>query len=200
MPARAEFLFDFASPNAWCAHKVIPAIEARTGVRFTYTPVLLGGLFKLTNNKAPMVQFAAIPAKLAYERLEMTRFIKKHGLSFAMNPHFPVNTLLLMRMATAAQADGALMPFVEAAFKLMWETPEKMDDPEIAVAALTREGLDGAALLARAQDEAVKAKLMATTEAAAARGAFGIPTFYVNDEIYFGKNTLGDVEDAIRAG
>ena len=195
----AEFLFDFASPNAWCAHKVIPAIEARTGARFRYTPVLLGGLFKITNNKAPMVQYAAIPAKLAYERRELERFLARHELAFTMNPHFPVNTLLLMRMATAAQMDGALAPFVEAGFKLMWETPQKMDDPETAVAHLTAAGLDGKHLFDRAQDETVKAQLVATTQAAAKRGAFGIPTFVVGDEIYFGKNTLGEVEEAMRA-
>lgn len=193
----AEFLFDFGSPNAWCAHKVIPAIEARTGARIRYTPVLLGGLFKLTNNKAPMVQFAAIPAKLAYERRELERFLAKHELSFQMNPHFPVNTLLLMRMATAAQMDGALMPFVDAAFRLMWEVPHKMDDPEVAVAQLSAAGLDGARLLARAQDEAVKAQLVAATEDAAKRGAFGSPTFFVGGEMYFGKNTLGEVEEAM---
>lgn len=193
----AEFLFDFGSPNAWCAHKVIPAIEARTGARIRYMPVLLGGLFKLTNNKAPMVQFAAIPAKLAYERRELERFLAKHELSFQMNPHFPVNTLLLMRMATAAQMDGALMPFVDAAFRLMWEVPHKMDDPEVAVAQLSAAGLDGARLLARAQDEAVKAQLVAATEDAAKRGAFGGPTFFVGGEMYFGKNTLGEVEEAM---
>jgi 2-hydroxychromene-2-carboxylate isomerase len=195
----AEFLFDFGSPNAWCAHRVIPAIEARTGAKFIYTPVLLGGLFKLTNNKAPMVQFAAIPSKVAYEQLELRRFIARHHLPFAMNPHFPVNTLLLMRMATAAQMDGHLHPFVDAAFRLMWEIPHKMDDPEVAVAQLTAAGLDGDALFARAQDEAVKAKLIANTEDAAKRGAFGSPTFFVGDQIYFGKNTLGEVEAALAA-
>lgn len=196
---RAEFLFDFASPNAWCAHKVIPAIEARTGERFQYTPVLLGGLFKLTNNRAPMLQFADIPAKLAYERLELTRFIKKHNLPFAMNPHFPVNTLLLMRMATAAAMDGGLERFVDAAFRCMWETPRKMDDPEVAIAALTESGLDGAAMAERAQAPEVKAQLMAATENAAKRGAFGSPTFFVDGEMYFGKNTLRDVEEALAA-
>lgn len=194
---RAEFLFDFASPNAWCAHKVIPAMGARTGARFKYTPVLLGGLFKLTNNKAPMLQFADIPAKLAYEHLELTRFVKKHNLPFAMNPHFPVNTLLLMRMATAAEMDGALAPFVDAAYRFMWETPRKMDDPEVVAAALDEAGLDGGALAARAQAPDVKAKLMATTEDAAKRGAFGSPTFFVDGEMYFGKNTLREVEEAL---
>jgi len=195
----ADFLFDFASPNAWCAHRVIPAIEQRTGAKFVYTPVLLGGLFKLTNNKAPMIQFAAIPNKVAYEQLELRRFVARHALPFAMNPHFPVNTLFLMRMAVAAGLDGALAPFVDAAFRLMWEVPHKMDDPEVAVAQLAAAGIDAARLAARAQDDAVKARLTAETERAAARGAFGSPTFFVGSEMYFGKNTLGEVEEAMRA-
>ncbi len=195
--ASAEFLFDFASPNAYLAHKVIPAVQDRTGTTFEYTPVLLGGLFKLTGNQAPMFAFSGIPNKLAYERLEMQRFIERHNLPFTMNPHFPINTLLLMRMATAAALDGELKPFVDAAFRLMWEAPQKMDDPEIAVASLQGAGIDAGALHRRSQDADVKAKLLASTENAAARGAFGIPTFFVGDQIYFGKDRLRDVEEAL---
>ena len=104
-----EFQFDFGSANAYLAHKVVPQIEARTGARFDYVPVLLGGVFKLTNNQSPMQAYANIPNKLAYERLEMDRFIKHHNIPFVMNPFFPVNTLLMMRMATAASIDGGLM-------------------------------------------------------------------------------------------
>ena len=195
--AGAEFLFDFASPNAYLAHKIIPQIEARTGARFQYTPVLLGGLFKLTGNQAPMLAFSGIPNRLAYERLEMQRFIERHSVPFAMNPHFPINTLLLMRMATAAAMDGGLAPFADAAFRLMWETPRKMDDPEIAVASLQEAGIDASALFKRAQDADVKAKLLAATEDAAARGAFGIPTFFIGGDIFFGKDRLRDVEEAL---
>lgn len=198
--ATAEFLFDFASPNAYMAHRVLPEIEARARVRFTYTPVLLGGLFKLTGNQAPMTAFAGIPNKLAYENLELRRFLARHKLdAFKMNPHFPVNTLLLMRAAVAAEMDGVLTDYVEAAFYHMWEAPKKMDDPAVAAAALSESGLDAARLLARTKDDDVKAKLMANTEAAAKRGAFGIPTFFVREEIYFGKNTLRDVEEALAA-
>lgn len=196
--AHAEFLFDFASPNAYLAHRVIPEVEARTGVRFTYTPVLLGGLFKLTGNQAPMIAFSGIPNKLAYEMLELRRFIARHKLAaFQMNPHFPVNTLLLMRGAVAAEIAGVLPAYVEARFHHMWEAPKKMDDPAVAAEALTASGLDAAALLARTKDDDVKAKLMANTEAAAKRGAFGIPSFFVGEELYFGKNTLRDVEEAL---
>jgi 2-hydroxychromene-2-carboxylate isomerase len=114
-----------------------------------------------------------------------------------MNPHFPVNTLLLMRMATAAEMGGTLVPFVDAAMRLMWETPQKMDDPQVAVASLTAAGIDAETLLKRSQDADVKARLMTATEDAAKRGAFGIPTFFVGTDIYFGKNTLRDVEEAL---
>jgi 2-hydroxychromene-2-carboxylate isomerase len=198
--ANAEFLFDFASPNAYLAHRVLPQIEARTGVKFTYTPVLLGGLFKLTGNQAPMLAFAGIPNKLAYEMLELRRFVARHKLSaFQMNPFFPVNTLLIMRAAVAAEMEGVLPQYAEAVFHHMWEAPKKMDDPVAAAEALASSGLDAQRLLARAQEHEVKAKLMANTDAAAKRGAFGIPTFFVGDEIYFGKNTLRDVEDALAA-
>lgn len=196
--AEAEFLFDFGSPNAWCAHKLIPEIEARTGVTFRYTPILLGGLFKLTGNQAPMLAFASVPNKLQYEMLELRRFLAKHQLAqFQMNPHFPVNTLLLMRMATAAKLDGALPAFVDAAFRFMWEEPRKMDDREVAVAALNEAGLDGAALAARAQAPEVKAALVAATEDAARRGAFGSPSFFIDGELYFGKNTLPEIEERL---
>jgi len=197
--ANAEFLFDFASPNAYLAHRVIPQIEARTGVKFTYTPVLLGGLFKLTGNQAPMFAFAGIPNKLAYEMLELRRFVEKHRVSFQMNPHFPVNTLLLMRGAAAAELDGVLPAYTEAGFHHMWEEPKKMDDPGEWTLAMNSSGLDGERLLARTKDDDVKAKLLANTEAAAKRGAFGSPTFFVGDDIYFGKNTLRDVEEKITA-
>jgi 2-hydroxychromene-2-carboxylate isomerase len=196
--APVEFLFDFASPNAYLAHRVIPQIEARTGADFLYTPILLGGLFKLTGNQAPMLAFAGIPNKIAYEMLELRRFVARHGLdAFKLNPFFPVNTLLLMRMAVAAEMDGVLSAYVEAGFRHMWEEPKKMDDQTVAAEALAAAGLDAARLLARAQEEDVKAKLVANTQAAAKRGAFGSPTFFVGDEIYFGKNTLRDVEEAL---
>lgn len=198
MPTQPEFLFDFASPNAYLAYKVIPEIEARTGVRFSYTPVLLGGLFRLTGNQAPMIAFSGIPNKLAYEMLELRRFIARHKLdAFKMNPNFPVNTLLVMRGAVAAEMDGVLPAYIDAGFHHMWEAGAKMDDPAIAAEALTRSGLDAARLLARAQESDVKAKLAANTEAAAKRGAFGIPTFFVGEDMFFGKNTLRDVEEAL---
>lgn len=191
------FWFDFGSPNAYLAHRVLPAIEARTGARFRYVPVLLGGLFKLTGNQAPMLAFAGVPAKLAYEGREMQRFIARHGLSkFAMNPHFPVNTLALMRAAVAADADGLLAHYVEAMFAAMWEDGRKMDDPAVLAAAIAQAGLPEH-LLTRAQDQDVKDRLSANTHAAFTAGAFGIPSFLVDGELFFGKDRLGDVEAEI---
>ncbi len=196
----ATFYFDFASPNAYLAHRVIPAIEARTGARFRYVPVLLGGLFKLTGNQAPMIAFAGIPAKLAYERMEMQRFIDRHGLTaFTMNPHFPVNTLMLMRGAVAAQAQDILPAYVEAMFHYMWEDPRKLDDPEKLATTLGEAGLPADALLAGAADPAVKAQLVANTQAAFANGAFGIPSFLVETSLWFGKDRLHEVEEAMRS-
>jgi 2-hydroxychromene-2-carboxylate isomerase len=196
--AEVEFLFDFGSPNAYLAHRVIPGIEARTGARFVYTPILLGGLFKLTGNQPPLVAFAGIPNKIAYQMLELRRFVERHKLdAFRVNPFFPVNTLTLMRTAVAAEMDGVLAAHVEAGFRHMWEEPKKMDDPAIVAEALAASGLDAERLLARAQEADVKARLAANTDAAAKRGAFGSPTFFVGDEIYFGKNTLRDIEEAL---
>ena len=197
-PARVEFLFDFGSPNAYLAHQVIPAIEARTGVRFDYVPILLGGLFKLANNRSPMQAFADIPAKLAYEALEMRRFVARHGLvRFRMNPHFPVNTLTVMRGAVAAQRLGVFERYVDAVFAAMWERGLKMDDPAVIRQVLAEAGLDAAALAQGAQDPEVKAQLLARTQAAHERGAFGAPTFFVGDAIYFGKDRLREVEEEI---
>jgi 2-hydroxychromene-2-carboxylate isomerase len=195
-----EFHFDFGSPNAYFAHRVIPQIEARTGAKFRYVPTLLGGVFKATNNKSPVVQFAGIKNKMEYERLEIDRFIKRHGLTkFHWNQNFPVNTLGIMRGAVAAEMAGVTAPYVEAMFRGMWEEGLKLDDPAIIVATLKAAGLDGERLAAQTQDQAVKDRLIANTDASVARGTFGAPTFYVGDEIYFGKDRLRDVEDAIGA-
>ena len=198
MSTTIEFQFDFGSPNAYFCHRVIPAIEARSGKRFSYTPVLLGGLFKLANNRSPAEAFAGIPNKRAYDRLEVERFVKKHDLSaYRFNPHFPVNTLKIMRGAVAAQALGCFERYVEAVYAAMWEQQRDMADEAQILAVLAAAGLDGLALLLKSQDPEVKAGLMANTERAHARGAFGSPTFFVGDDIYFGKDRLREVEEAI---
>jgi 2-hydroxychromene-2-carboxylate isomerase len=195
-----EFLFDFGSPNAFLAHKVIPAIETRTAARFGYVPILLGGVFKLTNNRSPIEQFKDIPSKLRYQRVEMDRFVRRHGIdAFRWNPHFPVNTVHIMRGAIVADSEGFLPAYVDAVFHHMWEAPKKMDDPAVIRAALAESGLDADRILARVQDQDVKDALLRNTEAAVARGVFGSPTFFVGGEMYFGKDRLRDVEEEIVA-
>ena len=193
-----EFHFDFGSPNAYLSHMVIPGIEARTGTPFTYVPVLLGGVFKLTNNRSPVEAFGGIKNKLAFMEKETQRFLKRHGITaYKRNPFFPVNTLAIMRGAVAADMDGKLKSYVDAVFHHMWAEPKKMDDPAVIKAALTSSGFDADKLMARTQDAEVKDKLLAQTSASVERGTFGSPTFYVGDEIFFGKDQLRDVEEEI---
>ena len=193
-----ELIFDFGSPNAYLSMKALPDLLDRTGADLIITPCLLGGIFKATGNKAPMVQYADAPAKLAYENLEIRRFIAKHGLvKFRINPHFPVNTLTIMRGAIVADDEGNLDDYVDAVNHAMWEEGLKMDDPEVIAPFLSANGFDGPALLARTQEPAIKARLAANTEAAVARGVFGIPTFFVGGEMYFGKDRLAQVEEAL---
>ena len=198
MSTSPQFLFDFGSPNAYLCHKLLPGIEARTGTGFEYLPVLLGGLFKLSNNRSPMEAFAGIPNKLAYERLEMQRFVKRHGLAtFRMNPFFPVNTLRIMRLAVAAQELGCAPAYVEAMYAAMWEQGRDMGDAGEIAAVLSDAGLDGPALLAKAEALDIKARLAAHTQSAFERGAFGSPTFFVGDQMFFGKDRLREVEEEI---
>jgi 2-hydroxychromene-2-carboxylate isomerase len=193
-----KFFFDFGSPNAYLSHKVIPAIEARTGATFEYVPVLLGGIFKMTGNQSPATAFAGIRNKPDYERRETERFVTRHGLgAFKMNPHFPVNTLQLMRGAVAAQTAGVFKPYVEAIYACMWERGLKMDDPAVFRAALVEAGLPAERLLELSQTDAIKSGLMANTEAAVAAGAFGSPSFVVGGELFFGKDRLREVEEEI---
>lgn len=196
----ADFIFDFASPNAYLTDRVLPGIAERTGATFNYIPCLLGGIFKSTGNQAPMIAYAPIRNKLAYEQLEFQRFIEKHALTdFQFNPHFPVNTVLLQRGALVAERDGRLMDYVEAGLHHKWEVPKKMDDAKAFAAAMSESGFDGAALVEGAEDPAIKQKLIDNTAAAVERGAFGIPTFFVGDEMFFGKDRLDQVEEALGA-
>lgn len=193
-----EFHFDFGSPNAYLSHLVIPEIETRTGAEFVYVPVLLGGVFKLTNNVSPVVANQGIRNKAEYQRLEMQRYMRAHAITaFKLNPYFPVNTLQIMRAAIVAEDEGYLKAYADAVFGHMWAEPKKMDDAEIIKTALDQSGFDGAHILARTQEPAIKAKLAGNTENSVARGAFGSPTFFAGDEMFFGKDRLGEVEAAI---
>ena len=197
--AGIDFIFDFGSPNGYLAWKALPGIAQRTGARINLIPCLLGGIFKATNNRSPMEAFGAVKGKLAYEQLETQRFVRKHGLSaYRHNPQFPVNTLMIMRGLIAARRMGVGDRYLETVLSAMWEKGLKMDDPEVVKATLDEVGLDGGAILSATQDPEVKAELVANTEAAVARGVFGIPTFFVGGEMFFGKDRLGQVEEAVR--
>ena len=198
MTKNVDFYFDFASPNAYLSHQVVPGIEERTGTKFNYIPVLLGGIFKATNNKPPMEAFFGILNKNEYQSVEMKRFQERHGIDkFKMNPHFPVISLQIIRGAVGAQQDGYLDKYIDEVLKHMWEEPKKMDDPEVIKEAFTESGFDADRLMNQMQDPEIKAQLIENTEKAVKRGTFGIPTFFVGDDIYFGKDTLWQVEEAL---
>jgi 2-hydroxychromene-2-carboxylate isomerase len=195
---KLEFHFDFGSPNAYLAEKALPGIERRTGVKFDYVPVLLGGIFKATNNMSPFESLRGIKNKPEYNALETRRFIRRHGITtFKPNPFFPVNTLMLMRGAVAAQSEGLFEAYFRAAYHHMWEQPKKMDDPEIFRNAFLSSDIDIDRLIARAQQDDVKKTLIELTNDSVARGAFGSPTFFVGGEMFFGKDQLRDVEESI---
>ena len=195
-----EFHFDFGSPNAYLAHLVIPEIEQRDGAKFDYVPVLLGGVFKLTNNRSPAESLAGIKNKPEYERRETERFIKRHAITaYRRNPFFPVNTLTIMRGAVAARKLDVFERYVDEVYRHMWAEPKKMDDTDVLRAALTESKLDVEALLELVQTTEVKDELRINTERSVACGTFGSPTFFVGDEIFFGKDRLRDVEEAILA-
>jgi 2-hydroxychromene-2-carboxylate isomerase len=198
-PVTIDFIFDFGSPNAYLSWKTLPEIAERTGAAVNLIPSLLGGIFKATNNQSPTTAFGDVKGKLEYENLETRRFIDKHGLTaFRFNPYFPVNTLLIMRGLLAARRVGVGEDYLAVVLAAMWEAGERMDDPDVVRRVLDAGGLDGEALLAATQDPQVKAELVANTEAAVARGVFGIPTYFVGPEMFFGKERLRQVEEEVR--
>src|ERR1700742_4041300 len=197
-PLKVEFQFDFGSPNAYLAEYLLPSIERRTGVKFDYVPVLLGGIYKATGNMSPSDSLRGIKNKPEYQALETERFLRRHDITtFNKTPFSPVNTLALMRGAVAAQFEGVFEPYFRAAYHHMWEEPKKMDDVEVVRAALKSSGLDADRLIARAQQDDVKKRLIDLTADAVSRGAFGSPTFFVGKEMFFGKDQLRDVEESI---
>ena len=195
-----EFIFDFASPNAYFALKVLREIVGRTGATLTITPCLLGGIFKATGNQAPMIAFAPVKGKMDYEMLETRRFVAAHGLTkFSMNPHFPINSIHAIRGLIVAQNLGVVDTYIDAVLAGFWEQSAAMGDQNVIAGVLTAAGLDGPAIMEATADAAVKATLMANTEHAVARGAFGIPTFFIGTDMYFGKERLGQIEAALQA-
>ncbi len=194
-----ELILDFASPNAYLVMQALPPLLERTGTELVVTPALLGGIFKSTNNVAPFVRFAETPLRMQYEMLELRRFVADHGISqFQMNPHFPVNTITVMRGAMVASRDGYLRRYVDVVMPAMWEDGKDMADAHVITATLNAAGLDGDGIVAATQDQAIKDALATSTAAVVARGVFGIPTFFVGDEMFFGKERLDQVERALQ--
>lgn len=195
---KVEFHFDFGSPNAYLSHLVIPEIERRTGVKFEYVPVLLGGVFKLTNNRSPAESLRGIRNKPEYERLETERFIRRHGITrFQSNPFFPVNTLMMMRGAIAARSLGVFERYVDEMYRHMWAEPKKMDDLEVFRKALMEARFDAERFFELIEARETKDELLNNTQRSVERGTFGSPTFFVGDQIFFGKDRLRDVEEMI---
>ena len=193
-----EFHYDFGSPNTYFCHRLIPGIEERTGAQIYYCPVLLGGIFKATNNRPPMEQFAEVKNKKEYQAMEMERFIARHQLSdYRFNPHFPVNTIHLMRGAVFASHHDFYERYIEAVYRCMWEDGKNMSDPEAIAEALREHGLPADDIVAAVQDPAIKQELIDKTSRSVERGAFGSPTFFVGDEMFFGKDRLLELEEEI---
>ncbi len=189
-----EFLYDFGSPNAYLVHKVLPALATRCGAEVKHVPILLGGVFKATNNQSPMQAFGGVTGKLAYQQRELARFFERHGLDFTFNPHFPVMTIGVMRGAVYAQGKAWEQAYTDAVFDAMWVAGEKMDDPAVIARVLADADLPAQEIMAATQTPEVKQGLIETTAAAVARGVFGAPTIFAGDEMFFGKDALGDLE------
>ena len=193
MTSTPQFFFDFGSPASYLAWKRLADLQARTGVTFELVPMLLGGVFKATGNASPVT----VPAKGAWMGRDLARWAERYGTPFRFNPHFPINTLRLMRGAIAAQTRGELVAYADAVFDAIWQDQRNMGDLAEVAAALTAAGLDAAAYAAAGEDEAVKARLVANTEAAVAAGVFGAPSFLVAGELYFGQDRMDFVEAAL---
>ena len=198
MSVRVEFHFDFGSPNAYLSHLVLPDLMRRTGVPIVYVPVLLGGVFKATGNVSPAVSLEGIKNKPEYQQIETRRFLRRHSITtYRRNPHFPVNTLQIMRGAIVAQREGIFERYVDEVYRHMWSEPKKMDDLEVIVAALEESGLPAESILAGTREPEVKRQLIENTEDSVRRGVFGSPSFFVGEELYFGKDRLREVEEEI---
>lgn len=193
MPRTLEFLFDVGSPTTYLAHKRLPDLIARTGAEVVYVPVLLGGIFKATGNASPV----AVPSKGVYMGADMARFARKFGVPLNMNPYFPINTITLMRMAAGVVGEDPFPKLVDTLFDAMWKGRKNMGDPEVLASVLSGAGFDPAALQALAESAEAKDRLKTNTESAVARGAFGAPTFFVDDEMFFGQDRLDFIEEAL---
>ena len=197
---KAEFLFDFGSPNAYIAHTQVPGIESRTGVTVEYVPVLIGGVFKLIGNVSPIESFRSVPAKLEYFSQDLRDWVEYLGIPYRRNPHFPVMTLGVMRGAVAMLGPDRFADYVDTVFRAMWVDEKKMDDMAVIEEVLAAAGFDAQAIFARTREPEVKQKLIDLTQGAVDRGVFGSPAFFAGDRHFFGKDRMHLFEAAIERG
>ena len=195
---KVDFIFDVASPNMYFCHKLIPNFKARTGVEFEYIPCLLGGIMKLSGNQPPFVAFAEIPNKNKYQLIEIERFIKQHQLKeFKFNSNFPMNTVQIQRGALAALELGIFDEYLEIILEAMWEKNLNLADIDIFQSTLFENNIDTGSIMEIITSQDCKDKLIANTTDAVNRGAFGIPTFFYENQIFFGKDHLHQLEEYI---
>ena len=187
-----EFYFDVGSPASYLAWTQLNALAERTGASIELKPILLGGVFMATGNSSP----ATVPAKGAYSRIDMQRYAERYGVTLNQNPFFPINTLHLMRGATAYQGTADFERYLTTVFNAMWIDELDMGQPEVVGKVMTKGGFDPAEVMAKASDPAVKEQLKKATEEAVSRGVFGAPTFFVGDDMFFGQDRLEWVEAA----
>ena len=195
MARTVEFLFDVGSPYSYLAARELPAIASRTGASIEWVPILLGGVFKATGNHSP----AQIPAKGRWTAIDLARSAGRIGVPYRSNPHFPINTLVMMRAATGLlmRRPQEFQRYLDAVFDAMWIAPRNLNEPAELGAMLSRAGFDPADMLALANDAEVKERLRLTTERAVERGVFGAPSFFVDDDLYWGHDRLPQVEQAL---
>jgi len=194
MTKTVEFFYDFGSPTVYLAATQLPAIAAAVGATIDWRPMLLGGVFKSTGNQSPVV----VPAKAAYMNNDLKRFAKRYGVPFRFNPHFPINTLALMRGAVAYQDDVvASSTYRDAIFMAIWVEARNLNEPDVIGQVLSDAGLDPAELMNRIGQQTVKDQLIANTEEAVNRGVFGAPTFFVGEQMFFGQDRLDFVAEAL---
>jgi 2-hydroxychromene-2-carboxylate isomerase len=196
MTRAVEFFFDVGSPASYLAWTQLPKIVQATGSEIEYRPMLLGGVFQATGNRSPM----EVPAKGQYLMDDLQRFARRYGVPFRHNPHFPINTLALMRMVLGLQLrePERLVPFVDAVFRAIWVDARNLNDPVVVTEVLRQAGFDAEKMLALASDPAVKDDLKVATQEAVARGVFGAPTFFVGGEMFWGQDRLDFVKEALQ--
>ena len=194
MEKSVDFYFDYGSPTSYLAYTQMPGLSKRTGAKVNYLPILLGGVFQATQNRSPV----EVPAKGKWMQADLVGFAERYGVPYKWNPHFPINTLALMRGATFAARAGFLVPYSDAIYRAVWADGENMADPEVVGKVLQGAGIDAQKLMAGIQEPAIKEALKDATQRAVQRGLFGAPTFFVGERMHFGQDRLPYVEELLR--